>query len=255
MRTLFALCLAAGPALLWPSALDAQIRIQGRVIEDETLTPIPGAEVQIHRVGGQQLGRVFTDETGTFAFTVPDQGGYRFRANRIGYEETETPVLWTDGYQEYQVEIRMAPDAVLLAPIEVLTRSRGAESPVLENFWARQESGLGHYFTREDIEKVSPSRVTDLLGSVPGVRLRSSGGGLRRVVYMSRSPTDCPALVYVDGFLWTRGPDPGTDFTVDDAVNPEDVLAIEVYRGLATVPAEFLAPGARCGVVAIWTRR
>jgi hypothetical protein len=28
-----------------------------------------------------------------------------------------------------------------------------------------------------------------------------------------------------------------------------------VYRGLSGVPAEFLTPEARCGVIALWTQR
>lgn len=244
-----------------PGLAAQEVRIQGRVIEDETLQPIAGAAVQVFRPGGRQLGQVFTDDAGNFVFTVPESGGYRFRAARIGYEETETPVLWTDGYEDYQVEIRLAPDAVLLAPIEVLTRSRGEDSPVLESFWARKEAGLGHYFTQDDVRELKPLRVTDLIGRIPGVKLQSSGSGLRRVVYMSRAPTNCPALIYVDGMLWNRPVPDGsgggdyTLFTVDDVVDPAGVLGVEVYPGLATVPAEFLAPGARCGVVAIWTRR
>jgi hypothetical protein len=43
--------------------------------------------------------------------------------------------------------------------------------------------------------------------------------------------------------------------SVDDLVAPGAIEGIELYRGTATIPAEFLTPQARCGVVAIWTRR
>lgn len=36
---------------------------------------------------------------------------------------------------------------------------------------------------------------------------------------------------------------------------PGLVEGIEIYRGLSTVPAQFLNSDAKCGVVAIWTRR
>jgi hypothetical protein len=48
---------------------------------------------------------------------------------------------------------------------------------------------------------------------------------------------------------------PGGDIQVDDLVSPLDVEAVEVFRGLSSVPPEFLTPEARCGVIAIWTRR
>jgi hypothetical protein len=60
--------------------------------------------------------------------------------------------------------------------------------------------------------------------------------------------------IFLDGMLITRG-SPGGEVLIDDIVNPLDVEAIEVFRGLASVPPEFLTPDARCGVVAIWTRR
>jgi len=40
-----------------------------------------------------------------------------------------------------------------------------------------------------------------------------------------------------------------------DTVSAADVEAIEIFKGLASVPAEFLNTQARCGVIAIWTKR
>ena len=42
---------------------------------------------------------------------------------------------------------------------------------------------------------------------------------------------------------------------VDELVQPMDVEVIEVFRGLGSIPPEFLTPQARCGVIAIWTKR
>ena len=253
--------LALGLAALCPPApVTAQeVHLRGRVVDNQSLAPISAAQVMVSTAAGKRMGELVSDQEGHFVFTVPEPGGYVFRAERIGYEATETPILWTDDFSTFSVEIRLDPDAVLLAPIEVIARSRAAPSPVLENFHARLESGLGHFFTRDDVEKLRPSRVTDLLARVPGVRLESSGAGLRRSVFFSRGGLPCRAQIFVDGMLWTRpdmlrrGGDPG--FTVDDAVSPASIEGIEVYRGLSGIPAEFLTPEARCGVVAIWTRR
>ena len=35
----------------------------------------------------------------------------------------------------------------------------------------------------------------------------------------------------------------------------ENVEAVEVFRGLSEMPAEFAAPDLRCGAIAVWTRR
>jgi hypothetical protein len=251
------LLIAALTLMAWPATVHAQILIRGQVIDNETLEPIPSVEVRIHNVRNPRrtIGRLHTNDEGTFTFTAPSDGGYVFRADRIGYEGTETPTLWTDGYRTYHIEIRLDPDAVLLAPIEVLVREKGGDSPVLASFQHRAGSGMGTYFNHRDIERIKPSRVTDLLAQVPGVVLQSTGSGLRRVVYMARG-RNCPAEIFVDGMLWTRGgPAPESLISVDDAVAPSSVYGIEVYRGLSTVPAEFLTARSRCGVVAIWTRR
>lgn len=253
--SLLTLAAAVGMGLWQPGPLSAQIRIDGQVIDNATLGSIVGVQVRVSTARGRPLGTVFTDAQGVFSFTVTEDGGYIFDASRIGYEDTRTPILWTDGFHVFEVEIRLDPEAVLLAPIEVLARSGRYESPILGGFRERQRAGFGHYLTLEDIRRIKPARVSDLLAEVPGVRFQSSGAGLQRVVTMRR---ECPAEIFVDGMLLTRDIGRGTagpGFTVDDAVSSGSVLGIEVYRGLSTVPPEFLTPRARCGVVVIWTRR
>jgi len=158
------------------------------------------------------------------------------------------------------VELHLDTEAVPLAPLTVVARSESTRRPILADFDDRVDSGFGWYFTRDDIEEIRPTMVSDLLGRVPGVRLESSGrGNYRRTVTMARSSGvgpgggPCPVQIYLDGRLMTRGN--VMEIPVDNLVTPEVVEGIEVYRGLSTVPAEFLTPSSRCGVVAIWTRR
>jgi hypothetical protein len=250
-----ALAAAIGAGLGQTGSLSAQVRIEGQVIDNATLDPITGAEVRISTARGRRLKKGFTNDHGVFSFIVPDEEGYFFDATRIGYQSTRTPILWTDGFRVYELEIRLDPGAVLLAPIEVLARSGIDESPILEGFRGRRLTGFGHYLTLEDIRRIRPDRTSDLLARVPGVHLESSGAGLQRVVTMRRN---CPAEIFLDGMLLTPDIGRGTagpGFTVDDAVSPASLLGVEVYGGLSTVPAEFLTPRARCGVVVIWTRR
>lgn len=244
-----------------PASSLAQLRVVGQVIDNKTLVPIAAARVQVFDRRGDKITDRVADEAGTFEFTPSGHGGYRFRASRIGYEAAETPVLWTDGYDHIRVEIRLDADAILLAPIEIVARSRVHPSPVLAGFRDRLESDVGgHFFTRGDIERLHPVYVSDVIAMVPGVRLESSRYGNRRAISMTRSFAngDCPAQIFVDGFLLNRRSPvtgEGYGFTVDDAVSPGSVEGIEVYKGSSTVPAEFLNPYSHCGVVAIWTRR
>lgn len=226
----------------------------GQVVEEEGGAPIPFAELTLLDRRGRVIGRSQSHDRGGFSFVARDRVGVSIRAERLGYQENETPFLWFDGHDFFQVELRLDRDAILLAPLEVIARSGGDGSSVLANFHHRRVRGFGFYFTREDIERTPANLVTDLLARVPGVRLVSTGPGNRRVIEMSRaaSPRGCPAQVYVDGMHITRG---GASAPIDAVVSIAAVQGLEVYRGLATVPAEFLSPEAECGVIAIWTRR
>jgi outer membrane cobalamin receptor len=99
--------------------------------------------------------------------------------------------------------------------------------------------------------------VSDLLRTVPGVQLEATGAGTRpRVTFGRASGSDCATQIFVDGFLVNRGGPGGVnDIRLDDVVSPGAVEGIEIYRGLSTVPAEFLNADAGCGVIAVWTRR
>lgn len=250
---LFALCSTPANAQRADGVL-----LSGTVLDDATAEPISGALVELLDRRGAIRSRVITGDDGTFVFTAPANVGYQFRASRIGYRRATTPKLYTDEHDLFQLEIRLDSEAVLLAPLEVTAwKRRTRPSSILEGFRDRMRSGLGYFFTREDIERRNPGLVSDIIGTVPGVELRSTGRGLRRHVYMSRTGDHCPAQIFVDGFLLngtsrTTG-DP--DFTIDDAVPPSVVEAIEVYRGLSSVPAEFLNAHSRCGAVVVWTRR
>lgn len=248
-----ALCIALAAVLVAVGTADAQVYVRGRVLEFESGEPIPGARVALLAASGREVEVRLSGTGGTFEFETPPLRAVQFRVQRIGYHETLTPILRLDGHDTYQVEVRMDPDAVPLAPLEVVARARTRESPVLADLSHRLANGLGWYVTREEIDRRNPGRVTDLLAMAPGVRLASGGHGLRRVVLGTRRR--CPAQIYVDGMLMNSGSPAVGPPSPDDYVSPESVEAIEVYRGLATVPASFLNPEAECGVVAIWTRR
>jgi hypothetical protein len=251
-------CLLAAVLLFGAPAADAQVRLQGRVIEDSSEQPIAGATVVLYQNGnGRRIGRQVTDATGHFGFVISEHGRVQMQVEHIGYRRTTTPALDLGTYTFYRVEVRMDVEAVLLAPLEVMSRSRSDVAPTLAGFEQRRASGLGWFVTRREIEQRNPSRVSDLLATAPGVAIQ------RRIVFMARAGSPCPAQIYVDGFHINRsigqvaGRRMSTTemFPIDDLVKPGAVHGVEVYAGISRVPLEFLTPEATCGVVAIWTRR
>lgn len=236
-----------------------QVRVVGRVIDDLTEMPLADAQVRLMAPDGSTLSRTETSETGRFEFEVQRVRAVRITARRLSYTANTTPLLYFDGRKFFQVEVRLDPEAILLAPLEVVAWSQQVESPLLEAYRQRLETGLGVYITREDVESRNPMYVTDLLREVPGVALSGSGSGLRRTVTMARAgASSCATQIFLDGFPLNRrlaSAGPPIDFRIDDVVVPSSIEGIEVYRGLSTVPPEFLSADADCGVIAIWTRR
>lgn len=254
MRWRFLLLLGLCLIPLTPAAAQ-QVRVTGRVIANDTERPLEGAGISVRRADGTFLLALETDSTGAFEFVTTRTSAVRLYAQRLGYKAASTPLLHFDGHRFLQVEIRLDTDAILLAPLEVVVWADVDRSPLLDNFRERRAAGAGVYITRRDIEARRPMYVTDLLRTVPGVQLVGGGGGTRPRISLGRGTADgCATQIFVDGMLMNRG---GTanDIRLDDVVSPGSVEGIEIYRGLSSIPPEFLTPESPCGVVAVWTRR
>ena len=208
-------------------------RLIGHLYDASTEEPVVTAAVSV--VG--RPGVVDTDRQGRFIlFDVPP-GQRVLRVRRIGYAPLSQSITVPGGLTT-EVEIGLVPTPIELEPlVATATRSRRLE---IKGFYARkwwgERTGTGYYITQDYIERWRPASIGSLVTMVvPGV-----GSGL-----MNRRGGGCPMTVYVDGFN-QRGM--GVD------VWPFEVAAIEVYKGLATLPAEFGGFDNRCGVVAIWTK-
>jgi hypothetical protein len=114
--------------------------------------------------------------------------------------------------------------------------------------------------------------VTDLMYGLPGTYVLEANQGIRQRAVFFRSgirassfsgssvrPEDvCWPMVYLDRHLVSTGglvESGGEPTVIDDLVSAADVMAVEVFRSPAEVPAEFNGPNAGCGVIVLWTRR
>ncbi len=256
-------CVLALP-FLWAASAAAQESpadgtIRGRVVDEITGTGLPGAQVEFLDSSRRVLGRTVADDGGLFVLSRLPPGPFRLRVTQLGFLQTTTPVWWVQVGDVLDVVVWLSPDAIPLAPLEVVALTQ-RRLPVLSGFYRRREDAVGGYFLdREEIEQRHASRITDLLVDLPGVRLENAPGypGQARAVTLGRALLAagggrCPVQVFVDGILASRG---GGAVPLDDLASPASLEGIEIYRGLSSVPAEFLTPEARCGVVVLWTKR
>lgn len=253
-----AACLIAILAtLVLPSPLNAQIdttaRIHGTAVSSLNGRPLSG--VMISLPAARKF--VVTNSTGTFSLAGLPAGAQKIRVSYEGRDTEEYEFTLLSGNTK-KIAVLLDADAVDLDPI-VVEAQHPDRWRDLGGFYARQKwyRGFARFFTREEIERSQPPRISTLLASERIVTRCIQGCRPTRV---SRGRL-CFVPVSVDGL-----PLHEEDY---DRIAVADVAGVEVYRanppyglshGLALSPGGAVWQGessdsrGSCGSVLIWTR-
>ena len=195
-----------------------------------------------------------TDAEGRFVIPAPAAGLYDAAFMRMGYRSVGDTVRFDDD-GEMELVAEMLPEAIALDPVVVTAESVGREvfRTQLDGFFERMRSSPGDFFTRADIDRIDPDDLTQLLLHVGPFRMvPGAPGGRDRVLGRG----GCAPSYYLNGAALTMSP--------VDMLHPDDLEAMEVYRG-SFAPAEFqiapafpgegsgMTPGS-CGTVVLWTQ-
>ena len=243
--------LTLAPALPPTPSLEAQrpgtALLIGRVTVDSTKQAIPGAEVSIPSLSL----RTTTDSLGQFRIESVAPGRRGLRVNKLGYAPLRTAVEFSSG-DTVEMEIGMTGSAEELAAIEIIATQNSSRR--LQEFERRRASGTGTYLTAEDIARLSRGRLSESLRTIAGVRLiTGSSGGTYLIGGRSNRGAPCFTAVMLDGSWMYDGERFQTPFDVNSIV-PEEVAAIEYYRGLSNTPVELQGRRLSCGALVIWTK-
>ena len=142
-----------------------------------------------------------------------------------------------------ELVVTLAQQGRTLDPVLITAR----RDVVLEKsgFNARKRIRNGHFFTREDIDRRKPNKISEMLQNLSGVTVSYQRGG---VVITGRSGTmSTCSRVFVDGFEW-RDIRPGD---LDNILNPDDLIGLEVYQPYET-PASFKGFDRGCVTLVAW---
>ena len=248
----------------------SQAELSGRVTS-RTGVPLSGVELTVLR----DSTMVTTDSAGRFVLR-PRPGDLVIRVRRIGYLPQYLSASLRAG-EKQEVTIAMVAGAYQLPEVEVIAT---AFKPIeygytmkYDEFFRRKHVGLGHYISREDIDRRMASETSQLLMGIPGVRVIPGAPGVKPSSVRLRT---CERTsVWVDGvelkslqgaihqvpFGGARpgrrmAGDPATpgEFTGEllERLVPLQIEMIEVYTGPSQMPAE--AVGNSCAAIMIWTR-
>ena len=224
-------------------------------------TPIPRGTVvgRVHSPNGKPIAEARvevrgttvatqTTASGTFELTGAPLGTQVLEVTALGFL-IQRPVVDVRPSAAARIELTLALAPQVLPTIGVVARGGKASS-----FEQRRNRAAGHFLTADDLERRGVRRFEQLFYTVPGFRVVPVGIG-GSAVYSNRSSSlfggPCSPEIYVNGWRWPVSL--GTGEPVGILV--DDIAAVEIYSGPASVPAEFGGGQSRCGAIVIWERR
>ena len=232
--------------------------LRGRILDSVTREPVMLAYVGLITEGESMAVAALADTDGVFELTAPDPGQYFVYISRTGYETLMDGVfeLGEDGV--FDVQIGLKPMPVELE--EVVVEAESGPMTFLERngFYDRAIASRGVFLIREDIERTSIDKVTDVFRQIPLLDIddtRPLIGGPQvfqnpelRVI---RNGQYCSPTLYIDRHVVNTGALGGV--RPDDYITAMEIDAIEVYTRSSEVPVGFDEIN-NCGVILIWTR-
>jgi hypothetical protein len=211
-------------------------------VADSTGSGVAGAEIML--VTNERV-RVVTGDSGEFRITGLPPGTNVFNVRRIGFQPASFTAVLKPG-KTHRATFTLSGSAQALPTVAV--SDTATQSHWLDQFKRRQSTSRGVFIDRKEIERKNARTGTDIVRTVPGIRLVALRGAVGNQVVMTRGAGARPCIpsMYVHGMPYSGMLD---DFTADD------IEALEIYVGISEIPPEFDKVGRGiCGVIVVWTR-
>lgn len=244
-------------SLVLPTAIGAQT-VRGTVTDSVAGVALAGYTLKVVDLGNQESVTIRTDSLGKFVVQNLGVGRYELVIDAFGRSFRRGPFFLLRG-EVLQLDVRLAPAAVPLAPVTAVagTRSRKLE---LNGFYDRMINSRPQYMLRHEIERKNARTIPELISHMKGLRIERTTRGadvlMRSGVAMGalRAGGTCRPAVFIDGAQVRGGSNEAPIVYLDAMQSPENIEAIEVYAGIAQLPAQYSGATAGCGVILIWTR-
>jgi hypothetical protein len=217
--------------------------VSGRVVLEGSTTNA-GSRVELLGTGVVAL----TNEKGEFTLRNLPSGSHVLLARHLGFGAETVPVDLSSR-QPKQVTIKLPKFVAIIDPVVVTARRAASLDKV--GFSQRKKSGSGYYLDPEQIQRMHPNFLTDILRQVPGLRVSYTPEG--EMVSSSRGVTSLSnsgcVQYYVDDMPWQSAM-PGD---INNFVNGSEVVGVEVYQG-PNVPPQYSRGMQNCTTIVLWTK-
>lgn len=210
-------------------------------VTDSAGAGLSGAEIEL--LHSARLHTV-TGDSGEFRMTGLLPGTSVFNVRRLGFEPATFTAVLKPG-RTHRAMFKLTASAQSLPTVNV--SDTAVATHWLDQFERRKSGARGTFFTRADIVHKGARTGTDIVRTVPGVRLVPNRGGVGYQVLMNRTTTrPCTPQMFVHNTPYSGTLD---DFTADD------IESLEVYVGVSEIPPELDKGGKGiCGAIVVWTR-
>ena len=186
-----------------------------------------------------------TDSSGVFVITGIKQELFKVRTYRYGYVSTITGPYDLTKHDTLSMVVRLEAVPLTLSGEVVVTATRTIPYLDRVHFYERKKMGMGHYISYNDFKDRGLTNVYEIFRTIPGLMTRYDGVYFTRYLSSSMGANTPQPSIYVDGMLMPN--EPNSLFWL----NPENVLAVEVYRD-SEAPLKYKT--AFGGVILIWTK-
>ena len=218
--------------------------VSGRVVLENSTTNA-GSRVEVVGTGVV----VLTNEKGEFTLRNLPSGSQVLLARHLGWGANAVPVDLSSR-EPKQVTIRLPKYVAVIEPVVVTARRMAGLDKV--GFTQRKKSGTGYYLDPEQIQRMHPNLLTDILRQVPGLRVNYTNDG--EVVSSARGVSSLSGagcvLYFVDGMEW-QSASPGD---INQFVNGNEIVGAEIYQG-SNAPAQYSRGMQDCTSIVLWTKQ
>lgn len=215
--------------------------ITGQVVDVVTGRPLRSVSLRLQPIalGADASTSTATDARGRFLFGDVVPGRYFLDVEQLGFRSVrDTLDVAADARLDMLIQLSATPLAVAPVVVAVPRRPLGP----LRGFDQRMETLHGTFLTRDDIERSNVVEFTDLMRTIPGMRVVPMGAFGNGILMRGCRPD-----------LWLDGTQVSAGYgDIDSFLRPQDLEAVEIYRG-SVVPGEFGTT--QCGAVVAWSRR
>lgn len=232
--------------------------LTGRIVDRISGDPVRSAFILVLAPDSSIQEVVRPDRSGNLVIRRPSPGPFLLRIERMGYPPVVTRAWNLSPTDSLIFEFEHPLEPLVLDSLTVTARLDPS------GFYKRMKWGQGRFKGPEEIERIRPIFVADVLTGIPGFQMIRHQGGFR--VAMNSRGRFCSPTVYLDGNLAAKGtttehggapPSRQTGVNLDRIVNVRRIRAVEVYKTPMDAPpglhAVTLAGSGDCGVIALWT--